>query len=400
MHKVLLNRFCLQVKIHAEEPLLVKEPSPSDEEGKAAQKRRKEEGEPDMLFVRIARHQRLEPHIPGSSLKGPLRAYAERMVRTIIPGGACDPFDFNNNCSSRIEKISGDGQGTGGDSRFVAGTDDGGERLTAYALSCPVCKVFGNAGLRARLEVDDAYLDLGIEREIPQPAPAIHEGLVDVPWWWDKGAWDKSVSKACYLDFRTRIAVDRFTGGVRETGPFSMEYWKRGEPFVTRFTLRNFECWQIGLLAFLLRDINEGYLKVGYGKSAGFGRIRVEPEYLTVTYYGKAAQSAKKNQLDGVGKLCGEKDRKNYCFDEQDFIELTGGIGGEPQNGLPYQKTVAVEREIPAGGQSGEPQNGLPYQKTFAYQAEEEIPEILKKAAEKWIAYAQELKEMRPLDHG
>jgi len=364
LHKAFLNHLRLQVKLYAEEPLLVKEPYPADEQGRAAQKERKGEGEPDMLFVRIMRNGRLEPHIPGSSLKGPLRAYAERIVRTLIPGHACDPFDRIKSCSAKVAVIDPEAQRAGGEAPKEGNGAEGSRAATAYAASCPVCKVFGNAGLRARLSLSDAYLEEGLP--IPQPAAAAHQGLTDVPWWWDRRAWGQEVDGPRYLGFRTRIPVDRFTGGVRETGPFNVECWQGKEPFVFQLSLRNFECWQLGLLAFLLRDVNDGYLKIGYGKNSGFGRVRLKPESLTVTYYGSAANDAKKERVRGIGALYEGADRDSYGFYEQDYIDLS----------------------LSEGGSEEEATLGVGYESSYKY-LKNDIEQIMKGAAAKWAEYVE-----------
>ena len=100
MHKRLLNEATFYLSIASEGPLLVK----SGSEGWNPTT-------PDMEFVRT-RHAQLGEtvFIPGSSLKGTLRSYSEKIART-LDVFCCDPFndkDESNilSCGKRIESLA------------------------------------------------------------------------------------------------------------------------------------------------------------------------------------------------------------------------------------------------------------------------------------------------------
>src|SRR5215210_1793784 len=93
MHKRLLNESTFHLTISVEGPLLVK--SGTETWDPAI---------PDMQFVRTRDAQFRETvFIPGSSLKGTLRSYSEKIARTLdVP--CCDPFDQDHSCSAELKK--------------------------------------------------------------------------------------------------------------------------------------------------------------------------------------------------------------------------------------------------------------------------------------------------------
>jgi CRISPR/Cas system CSM-associated protein Csm3 (group 7 of RAMP superfamily) len=70
------------------------------------------------------------------------------------------------------------------------------------------------------------------------------------------------------------LAIDRFTGGGAEGFKFdALALWKPG--FRARIFLGNPEKWEVGWLTLVLRDLAEGWLRVGFGASKGFGKVTV-----------------------------------------------------------------------------------------------------------------------------
>src|ERR1700733_14339000 len=95
MHKKLLNEAIFHLTISAEGPLLVK--SGTETWDPAV---------PDMQFVRTRRGGQAETvFIPGSSLKGTLRSYSEKIVRT-LDVFCCDPFDEDHSCSAELKAFA------------------------------------------------------------------------------------------------------------------------------------------------------------------------------------------------------------------------------------------------------------------------------------------------------
>lgn len=87
-----------------------------------------------------------------------------------------------------------------------------------------------------------------------------------------------AISKTVAIDHhQTFIAIDRFTGGAAD-GKLCMSHAAIVEKLPCELFLdqRLFEKdWAIGLLIFVLRDAMESDLKIGWGKSKGFGTFKL-----------------------------------------------------------------------------------------------------------------------------
>lgn len=232
MHKRTLNELTVTLDLSPHEaPLLVKSGREAGTDPMLL----------DMNFVRSVRPDtgQRDVFLPGSSLKGALRSYCERIARSVRPDEGpewcCNPFALDEHaadvaCGKRLE----------------------GEKSPAarYACSCTACRTFGHTRLGSHCHVSDAY---------PQGQVTIEQ--------------------------RDGVAIDRISGAV-SAGPFNLEVVTRGT-FRTRLTLRNFQLWQVGLLAIALRDLGEGRLPVGFGKSKGFGRMSLTYGETWVVYPGQ-----------------------------------------------------------------------------------------------------------------
>lgn len=201
-------------------------------------------------------------YVPGTSIRGPFRAQAERIIRTLLPGDApphltaCDPFEQDKEhhsqtlgCSNRLE---------------------GKERI--YASACPACKLFGCAGLASRIIFKDA--DITNQDEY------------------------RSV-------YRDMIGIDRFTGGVHQKsgggGGANMRlHVLEHTKFSTKISVVNFELWQLGLLAYVFNDFFEGIVPIGYGKTKGFGLIKGNLTKITLKY---PLNKTDGNTIDHLGSL-------------------------------------------------------------------------------------------------
>ena len=214
MHKKLVNELRLDYHIRPEGPLLIK----SGQEAGA---------DPtllDMNFVRTD-HARLGPtvYLPGSGLKGTVRSYCEKIGRTVgLP--VCNPLDRRESCGGRLERRA----------RTAGGAE-------IYHDLCPICRLFGHTVMASHIHFSDAY-----------PTEA-------------------TVKKMNLTEERDGVAIDRVSGAVA-VGPFQLEVVTRGE-FASSLLIRNFELWQVGLLAVALRDIAAGRVPLGFAKSRGLGRV-------------------------------------------------------------------------------------------------------------------------------
>lgn len=252
----------------------------------------------DMAFVRTYRlGNEPEPFIPGSSLKGVIRSYAEKICRSLreTPVPVCLPYveprKENNGerkqaaCGLRIKDYLKD------NNKKSIPTPD------VYRLSCPACKTFGSHYFVGRLATSDGYLTEAFKQSGKE-----------------------------LLETRDGVAIDRLTGGPAGSAKYDLEVLTKGE-FATRIEIHNFERWQLGLLGLVLRDMREGLVRIGMGKSRGLGRIEASVDRFEVAYFGKQQQ-----RLSGLESACTEEERTTYGF----FAETAKGedLPQPAQNGL------------------------------------------------------------------
>jgi CRISPR/Cas system CSM-associated protein Csm3 (group 7 of RAMP superfamily) len=158
-----------------------------------------------------------KPYLIGSSLKGVYRSRCEKIVRT-LGGVACDPQEKGGERESCGKKYE--------------------EEEEIYKKSCVVCQLFGSTAMKSRIRVSSAYTNC----EIPMKK----------------------------MDY---VAIDRFTGGAAEGKKFNSQIALNGE-FNGEIVLNNFEIRQLGLLAYLFKDLYLEDVRVGYGKYKGYGKCK------------------------------------------------------------------------------------------------------------------------------
>lgn len=285
MLKKLLNQATIELTLEAQGPLLIKSGVESGADPSV----------PDMQFVRTGG----QVYIPGSSLKGVFRSYAEKIARTVdVP--CCNPFDNDDKspvcfCGKKLKKQSN------GD--------------VIYRQSCFICRVFGSTAAASRIKFNDAYPPNG---QNPQ------------------------------TETRTSVAIDRITGGTVPGALFEFETATKGQ-FTTTIHLRNFELWQLGLLALVLRDLEEGLIPIGFGKSRGLGEVTATVDRFSVRYVGQSDSSLPNptQTLYGIGELAGAE-REAYGLQANDTITLenTGKPDAEEMLGVRVTFDATAQKEI------------------------------------------------------
>lgn len=183
--------------------------------------------------------------IPASTLKGVWRSSTEQILRSFDQRLACDPFaekGAHRSCSKRAE------------------VDNLGNSPATYGKTCPACRLFGSTAHTGLLRMQDAWAS-GNPRLGPQ----------------------------------TGIAIDRFTGGVKTGALYQYEPLAAGARFSTRVVIDNFEFWQLGLLALVNREMNDGRIRIGSGTRKGMGHVeaqwrRAQFRYARSTYEQADAQ--------------------------------------------------------------------------------------------------------------
>ncbi len=282
MHKRLFNEAEIHFTVVPAGPILIKASA-----GGADPTR------PDMEFVRTHYAGRSDvPYLPGSSLKGVLRAHCERVVRTLDQGQeerplACNPLDGRGSCSGKLEGRTLDGE-------------------KVHARSCFICQLFGNTSLAGHLRTADAY-------------------PVDVD--------------EVRTEERNGVAIDRVYGSVA-VGPFQLEVVTQGE-FATRLYLKNFTIAQLGLIGLALRDLKAGRIGVGFGKSRGLGAVTARLDKLTLRYptWSLLGWNGNGNALPGVAGLIEHKLAEAYGYVKGD----ANGRFGYP---TPADDTAALPADL------------------------------------------------------
>ncbi len=298
MHKRFVNQCTLDISLIPKGPVLIK----SGKEGADPTK-------PAMEFVETYHAGGRSIYFPGSSLKGAMRAHAERIVRTIgsdrrptnldpaegeaRPLWASDPLDKES--YKYIEKEQ--------DSQKV------------YRWSSFTDQLFGSVAIASRLRIEDAY-------------PA-------------------DVQKV-KTEERNGVAIDRVFGSVA-VGPFNYQVCTAGE-FRTKIYLKNFTLEQLGLLGLVLRDLNDGWFGLGFAKSRGMGLVEVQLNQAKVEYPGCVLDNEQirllgsslapwpKTALIGAGAFLSDSERKQYGFPAGD-VQPTPVAGQEMTYGLGVQMT-------------------------------------------------------------
>jgi len=194
-----------------------------------------------------------KPALVGSGLRGVLRSHAERIARTLVTRDAVDQDHddpeqyFLEHCPAcdplaRRTRRESDGVALECcDSLLHAAGQDPNDEVRPEQL-CLACQLFGSTRNGSRLIVEDALYDDS-----------------------------NGLPKYKMLDF---LAIDRFTGGGAEHLKFdALALWR--PTFKVRMFLENPEEWELGWLTLALRDLADGWLRVGFGAAKGFGQVKI-----------------------------------------------------------------------------------------------------------------------------
>ncbi len=199
----------------------------------------------DLAVLRVNLNGKLVPYIPGSSLKGVFRSTAIQLANrkglTVCSGlskGTCMDLRYPEfDGKTLLEKIQEE----------IRNRNYRRAIELFHEKACLLCKVFGAPSFTGHSEFNDSY-------------PINEKGEVqDAP-----------------VGVRTGIAINRRTGAVHMGALYQVEYVEPGARF--RFSIRttNLPNYALGLLAKILRMVNEGWVRVGGFKTRGFGELRVE----------------------------------------------------------------------------------------------------------------------------
>ncbi len=161
--------------------------------------------------------------LPASSFRGALRSQAERILRTMADSEekgfelACNPLlkQAQKGCCHKIESVQEKNK------------------------LCLICQLFGASGWRSPLYVSDFTM---------------------------------SASDTAQYQTHRMIAVDRFTGAAKDSALFTLQGgWRPALHGTLRYSRRDLPEGGLALLAMTLRDLMEGDIFFGYGRSRGYG---------------------------------------------------------------------------------------------------------------------------------
>ena len=301
MHKRIVNQATIELAISPVGPLLIK----ASDQGADPTK-------PDMEFVETYHIDGRSVYLPGSSLKGAIRAHCERIVRTL--GGekpndrnvwTCNPLKRNSPCQKLQDKYK--------------------ENTAAiYKDTCTICQIFGSQDIGAHARIADAYPDKSTEIR---------------------------------LEERNGVAIDRIYGSVA-VGPFNFEVLTAGK-FTTKITVKNFTTPQLALIALTIRDFDQQRVSIGFAKSRGLGQVNMKFERVAIHYptafvkegqlkiLGQPSKEFTDNKVVGAGALVSDDDREAYGFPESDVIDAEVPIQ-EDEFGLGTTLSFETETDITA----------------------------------------------------
>jgi CRISPR-associated RAMP protein (TIGR02581 family) len=262
---------------------------------------------PDMTPVRTYRNNEWQVYLPGSSLKGVIRSHLEKICRTLRPGFVCNPFlkptqkdtvkvqgdhlicpEFADvACSDKFE-LREKGDLRINQQQWRRPKERELRSPQVYSDSCPICRLFGSTSFIGRFSIGDAYLT--------NPGP----GRVET---------------------RDGVGIDRFTGGAAYGAKFELEAVSSGVTFQTEILMRNFECWQVGMLMVAIADLRDELVRVGSGRSRGLGAVKGELNELTIHTVAPTPGRAA-DEIWGLGKFHSPEERQIYGTFADDLLTI------------------------------------------------------------------------------
>ncbi len=206
---------------------------------------------PDISFMRARVNGKSVPFIPGSSLKGPIRAYVESYLRSFAEDEkikdhfACNITNPFENCAAKIRREMKNEQKT-----FNV--------EEKYEKSCLACRTFGNTLLASVVRFEDFFPFEDLKTIGVEDIEKINNQIV----------------------VRPGTGIDRAKGSVRNGALFFFE--SAFFPFYGRMLMKNPEKWQVGLIFKAFEAASKGIIRFGRNKSRGMGWMEVEVEKIEV----------------------------------------------------------------------------------------------------------------------
>jgi CRISPR-associated RAMP protein (TIGR02581 family) len=184
----------------------------------------------------VVKDTRQRPVIPGSSLKGAVRAYAEQILRSLAPLTdrnenaprlSCDPL--TDLCLSN-EDVAEIKEGPNAD-------------MELRRHSCWACRLFGAPWMASRV----LFKDLAVE----------------------EGAWFDQ------FGHRDGVSIDRDKGAAGDKRRYTFEVVPENTPFVFEMVVDGATEAELGLLLLALEGLNYGLVLLGGARSRGLGDVHL-----------------------------------------------------------------------------------------------------------------------------
>ncbi|NLK98545.1 MAG: CRISPR-associated RAMP protein [Epulopiscium sp.] len=193
----------------------------------------KENFDPVLADNGVVRNHKGEPFLPGSSLKGVIRSYIERILKSEVYKDFRSCLIVNDPCISdekiktiKIEQLN---------------PEDEAEKI--YGKLCDVCQLFGCNHFASKLQIRDANLKSG---------------------------------ENVYIDMRNGVAIDRDTGTAAHGKNYDFECVSAGTRFDFYMSADNIEEKHEGILKLIVSMLRNGEIRVGGKTSGGLGSIELQ----------------------------------------------------------------------------------------------------------------------------
>ena len=198
----------------------------------------------------IIRDEKGNPFIPGTSLKGVIRLFIERILSADIIEGltSCniliDKKQKNCICNEDIQNIKKDPEKYAKDKGYTDLDSSDKEKMISmliYMGQCDVCKIFGGHGFGSKIKINDAKL-IG----------------------------DKAI-----IQRRDGVAIDRETLTALDGHKYDFECVAPGTRFNFSMTVDNLDDKHKKLLKVIINVLKNSEISVGGKTSVGLGNIKL-----------------------------------------------------------------------------------------------------------------------------
>jgi CRISPR/Cas system CSM-associated protein Csm3 (group 7 of RAMP superfamily) len=269
MLKQALHEFEAKLILTAVSPLLIKDGRVNDDSRKEWESDKDKRKKMPVAIpisrntddqVRLAVTDRYDPmakvaaldfYLPGSSLKGSWRSHLERTLRGLTPESEariCDPLDADGIDVDQVKSGRCSACSAVLELKKKQYSKDKKAWFPAYAMSCPICRMFGSTVMASRVKISDGVRHVNGK-----------------------------------LVLRESVAINRKSGQV--AGPPLKFFALQDAKFNVTLTLRNYELYQLLLVGVLLSDLMGMRILLGSGKSKGYGQIKAEIQSLALAAF-------------------------------------------------------------------------------------------------------------------